>query len=81
MSTVRAGTVQAGGRKHTAYIGYRRAGSACASTTLHSLCLRTIEKESIGQRVCAEQATRRSKVLRFRSHQPRGITHRPLESL
>lgn len=53
MLTVRAGTVQAGKKKHTAYIGYRRESFCLRVYNVYiGFCLRTIKKGSAGQCFC-----------------------------
>lgn len=80
MLTVREGTVQAGKKKHTAYIGYRRGASACGSTTFYiGFCLRTIKKGSAGQCFCGT-SNMAVKSWASGATSPRVTEHRPLES-
>lgn len=57
MLTVQAGTVQAGKKKHTAYIGYRRASFCLRGYNITFALPANYQEGFVGQSVSAEQAT------------------------
>ena len=81
MLTVRVGTVQAGKKKHTAYIGYRR-GSFCLRVynVLHWLLPANYQEGFCGP-VFLRNKQHGSQVLGIRCHQPQSpsSTSKPLQ--